>query len=46
MDDIYPLLIGKPLKDENGKEIGRIISSIVDAPGNVREYWLKVEMRR
>lgn len=37
MNGIYPLLIGKSLKDENGKEIGRIISFIIDSTGTVKE---------
>lgn len=35
--DIFPSLIGKPLKDEDGREIGRIISFIIDCSGAVRE---------
>lgn len=34
---IYSSLIGKQLKDENGREIGKIISFIIDSSGTVRE---------
>lgn len=37
MSTIYSSLIGKQLKDENGREIGRIISFIIDSSGTVRE---------
>ncbi|MEM1585995.1 MAG: PRC-barrel domain-containing protein [Candidatus Bathyarchaeia archaeon] len=37
MDKIFPSLIGKTLKDENGREIGKIVSFIIDSSGNVRE---------
>ncbi|MEM2321169.1 MAG: hypothetical protein QXS79_04740 [Candidatus Bathyarchaeia archaeon] len=36
-DNVFPSLIGKPLKDENGREIGRIISFVIDSSGAVRE---------
>lgn len=37
MNNVFPSLIGKTLKDENGKEIGRIISFVMDSSGNVKE---------
>lgn len=37
IDNVFPSLIGKPLKDENGREMGRIISFIIDSSGAVRE---------
>ncbi|MEM1550695.1 MAG: PRC-barrel domain-containing protein [Candidatus Bathyarchaeia archaeon] len=37
IDDIFSSLIGKPLKDENGKEIGRIVSFVIDSSGTVKE---------
>lgn len=37
IDNVFPSLIGKPLKDENGREMGRIVSFIIDSSGAVRE---------
>lgn len=37
IDVIYSSLIGKTLKDENNREIGRIISFIIDSSGVVKE---------
>jgi len=34
---VFPSLIGRSLKDENGREIGRIVSFIIDSSGEVRE---------
>lgn len=34
---VFPLLIGRSLKDENGREIGKIVSFIIDSSGEVKE---------
>ena len=41
MNNVFPSLIGRTLKDENGKEIGRIVSFIIDSSGNVREVLIE-----
>jgi len=35
--NIFPSLIGRSLKDENGREIGRIVSFIIDSSGAIKE---------
>lgn len=35
--DVFPPLIGKIAKDNGGREIGRIVSFIIDSSGNVKE---------
>ncbi|MEM3955447.1 MAG: hypothetical protein QW424_01675 [Candidatus Bathyarchaeia archaeon] len=37
MNEIFPSLIGRTLRDESGEEMGRMISFIIDSSGNVRE---------
>lgn len=34
---VFPSLIGRSLKDENGREIGKIVSFIIDSSGEVKE---------
>lgn len=41
VNDISPSLIGRTLRDESGREIGRIISFIIDSSGNVREVLIE-----
>lgn len=35
--NIFPGLIGRSIKDENGREIGRIVSFIIDSSGEIKE---------
>lgn len=36
-NNIFPTLIGRNVKDDSGREIGKIISFIIDSSGEVRE---------
>lgn len=39
--DFPPTLIGRSIKDENGREIGKIISFIIDSSGEVKEVLIE-----
>lgn len=39
--DFLPTLIGRGVKDENGREIGKIVSFIIDSSGEVKEVLIE-----
>ena len=41
--NIFPNLVGRNLKDENGREIGRIISFVMDPLGEVKEVLVEIK---
>ena len=41
--NIFPNLVGRSLKDENGREIGRIVSFVIDSLGEVKEVLVEIK---